>query len=119
VPSPGHAGLGDRVGPTARVMARIDSTQSNCRIRQGRRIPKVIQSATKKALITGISGQDGSYLAELLLDKGCEVHGIVRRSSTFNTQRIDHLYRDPHEEGVRLFNHYADLADPVALTRLL
>jgi GDPmannose 4,6-dehydratase len=74
---------------------------------------------TKKALITGISGQDGSYLAELLLEKGYEVHGIVRRSSTFNTHRIDHLYRDPHEEGVRLFTHYADLADPVALTRLL
>lgn len=73
----------------------------------------------KKALITGISGQDGSYLAELLLAKGYEVHGIIRRSSSFNTGRIDHLYRDPHEEGVRLFNHYADLADPVALTRLL
>ncbi len=73
----------------------------------------------KKALITGISGQDGSYLAELLLDKGYEVHGIIRRSSSFNTHRIDHLYRDPHEEGVRLFNHYGDLADPVALIRLL
>ncbi len=73
----------------------------------------------KKALITGISGQDGSYLAELLLDKGYEVHGIIRRSSSFNTDRIDHLYRDPHEVGVRLFNHYADLADPVALSRLL
>ena len=73
----------------------------------------------KKALITGISGQDGSYLAELLLDKGYEVHGIIRRSSSFNTDRIDHLYRDPHEEGVRLFNHYADLADPVAMSRLL
>jgi GDPmannose 4,6-dehydratase len=74
---------------------------------------------TKKALITGISGQDGSYLAELLLDKGYEVHGIVRRSSSFNTGRIDHLYHDPHEEGVRLFTHYGDLADPVALTKLL
>jgi GDPmannose 4,6-dehydratase len=73
----------------------------------------------KKALITGISGQDGSYLAELLLGKGYEVHGIIRRSSSFNTGRIDHLYRDPHEEGVRLFNHYADLADPVALSRIL
>jgi GDPmannose 4,6-dehydratase len=73
----------------------------------------------KKALVTGISGQDGSYLAELLLEKGYEVHGIVRRSSSFNTARIDHLYRDPHEEGVRLFTHYGDLADPVALTRLL
>ena len=73
----------------------------------------------KKALITGISGQDGSYLAELLLDKGYEVHGIVRRSSSFNTGRIDHLYRDPHERGVRLLTHYGDLADPVALTRRL
>lgn len=73
----------------------------------------------KKALITGITGQDGSYLAELLLAKGYEVHGIIRRSSSFNTGRIDHLYRDPHEKGVRLFTHYADLADPVALTRLL
>jgi GDPmannose 4,6-dehydratase len=73
----------------------------------------------KKALITGISGQDGSYLAELLLEKGYEVHGLIRRSSSFNTQRIDHLYQDPHEEGVRLFTHYGDLGDPVALTHLL
>jgi GDPmannose 4,6-dehydratase len=72
-----------------------------------------------KALITGLSGQDGSYLAELLLDKGYEVHGIVRRSSSFNTGRIDHLYRDPHEEGVSLFTHYGDLSDPVSLTRLI
>jgi GDPmannose 4,6-dehydratase len=72
-----------------------------------------------KALITGISGQDGSYLAELLLEKGYEVHGIIRRSSSFNTDRIDHLYRDPHEEGVRLFTHYGDLADSVSLTKLL
>jgi GDPmannose 4,6-dehydratase len=73
----------------------------------------------RKALVTGISGQDGSYLAELLLSKGYEVHGIVRRSSSFNTDRIDHLYRDPHERGVRLFTHYGDLTDPVALTKLL
>jgi GDPmannose 4,6-dehydratase len=73
----------------------------------------------KRALITGISGQDGSYLAELLLEKGYEVHGIVRRSSSFNTDRIDHLYRDPHEEGVRLFTHYGDLSDSVALVKLL
>jgi GDPmannose 4,6-dehydratase len=72
-----------------------------------------------RALITGISGQDGSYLAELLLAKGYEVHGIVRRSSSFNTDRVDHLYRDPHESDVRLFTHYGDLSDPVALTRLL
>jgi GDPmannose 4,6-dehydratase len=73
----------------------------------------------KKALITGITGQAGSYLAELLLDRGYEVHGVVRRSSSFNTARIDHLYHDPHEEGVRLFTHYGDLSDPVALTRLI
>jgi GDPmannose 4,6-dehydratase len=76
-------------------------------------------SQPRKALVTGISGQDGSYLAELLLAKGYEVHGIVRRSSSFNTDRIDHLYRDPHELGVRLFTHYGDLSDPVALTKLL
>ncbi len=73
----------------------------------------------RKALLTGITGQDGSYLAEHLLDSGYEVHGIVRRSSSFNTARIDHLYRDPHEEGVRLFTHHGDLSDPVALTRLI
>src|SRR5919205_3764264 len=73
----------------------------------------------KRALITGITGQDGSYLAELLLEKGYEVHGIVRRSSSFNTDRIDHLYHDPHESGVRLFTHYGDLSDSVALVKLL
>jgi GDPmannose 4,6-dehydratase len=72
-----------------------------------------------KALVTGITGQDGSYLAELLLEKGYEVHGIVRRSSTFNTDRIDHLYHDPHEAGVRMFTHYGDLSDSVSLTKLL
>jgi GDPmannose 4,6-dehydratase len=75
--------------------------------------------APKKALVTGISGQDGSYLAELLLGKGYEVHGVIRRSSSFNTDRIDHLYRDPHEAGVRMFTHYGDLSDPAALIRLL
>src|SRR4051794_8607992 len=74
---------------------------------------------SKRALITGISGQDGSYLAEFLLEKGYEVHGIVRRSSSFNTDRIDHLYHDPHEQGVRLFTHYGDLADATALIKLL
>jgi GDPmannose 4,6-dehydratase len=73
----------------------------------------------KKALITGITGQDGSYLAELLLEKGYEVHGIIRRSSSFNTDRLEHLYHDPHEEGVHLFNHYGDLADATALVKLL
>ncbi|NLX23986.1 MAG: GDP-mannose 4,6-dehydratase [Phycisphaerae bacterium] len=73
----------------------------------------------KKALITGITGQDGSYLAEFLLSKGYEVHGIIRRASTFNTSRIDHLYRDPHISGVRLFLHYGDLADSSNLAKLL
>ncbi|MEX2381200.1 MAG: GDP-mannose 4,6-dehydratase [Opitutales bacterium] len=73
----------------------------------------------KKALITGITGQDGSYLAELLLQKGYEVHGIIRRASTFNTDRIDHLYRDPHVNDVRLFLHYGDLADSVRMVKLL
>ena len=68
-----------------------------------------------KALITGVTGQDGSYLAELLLDKGYEVHGLIRRSSQFNTQRIDHLYVDPHEAETRLFLHYADLTDGSSL----
>ncbi|MEM7452731.1 MAG: GDP-mannose 4,6-dehydratase [Planctomycetota bacterium] len=74
---------------------------------------------TKKALITGITGQDGSYLAELLLEKGYEVHGIVRRSSTFNTDRIDHIYKDPHEADARLFLHYGDLTDGQNLTNLV
>ena len=73
----------------------------------------------KKALITGITGQDGSYLADLLLAKGYEVHGIIRRASTFNTSRIDHLYQDPHVNGVRLFLHYGDLADSVNLVKLI
>jgi GDPmannose 4,6-dehydratase len=73
----------------------------------------------RRALITGITGQDGSYLAELLLEKGYVVHGIVRRASTFNTERIDHLYRDPHSPDARLFLHYGDLADSSALRRIL
>ncbi len=73
----------------------------------------------KKALITGITGQDGSYLADLLLAKGYEVHGIIRRASTFNTSRIDHLYQDPHVNDVRLFLHYGDLADSVNLVKLI
>lgn len=74
---------------------------------------------TKTALITGITGQDGSYLAELLLQKGYEVHGIKRRSSSFNTQRIDHLYQDPHEPDPRLKLHYGDLTDSSNLTRII
>jgi GDPmannose 4,6-dehydratase len=73
----------------------------------------------KTALITGITGQDGSYLAELLLAKGYEVHGVVRRSSSFNSGRIDHLYRDPHETGVKLFLHYGDLNDASSINKLL
>jgi len=73
----------------------------------------------KKALITGITGQDGSYLAELLLEKGYEVHGIIRRASTFNTHRIDHLYKDPHAEGGRFFLHYGDLGDSSVLNSIL
>ena len=73
----------------------------------------------KKALITGITGQDGSYLAELLLEKGYEVHGIIRRASTFNTERIEHLYKDPHLHGARLFGHYGDLSDSSNLNRVL
>ena len=73
----------------------------------------------KKAFLTGITGQDGSYLAEFLLEKGYEVHGLIRRSSTFNTDRIDHLYHDRHESGAKLFLHYGDLSDASNLNRLL
>jgi GDPmannose 4,6-dehydratase len=73
----------------------------------------------KKALISGITGQDGSYLAEVLLAKGYEVHGIIRRSSSFNTDRIDHLYQDPHVHGIRLFLHYGDLSDSASLMKFL
>ena len=72
----------------------------------------------KRAFITGITGQDGSYLTELLLDKGYEVHGLIRRASTFNTGRIDHLYQDSHIEGVSLFLHYGDLTVASNLSRL-
>ncbi len=73
----------------------------------------------KRALITGITGQDGSYLAEFLLSKGYEVHGLIRRASTFNTQRIDHIYVDPHTPRARLFLHYGDLSDAGQLTHLI
>lgn len=75
--------------------------------------------SAKRAFITGITGQDGSYLAELLLSKGYEIHGMIRRSSSFNTQRIDHLYQDPHIIGTRLFLHYADLTDAGRLSKLM
>ena len=73
----------------------------------------------KKALITGITGQDGSYLAEFLLDKGYEVHGIKRRASSLNTQRVDHIYEDPHVTNARFKLHYGDLTDTSNLTRLI
>src|SRR6266481_1532576 len=73
----------------------------------------------KRALISGITGQDGAYLAELLLSKGYEVHGIKRRSSLFNTDRIDHLYQDPHEDKVKLKLHYGDLTDSVNVIRII
>ncbi|RYD91241.1 MAG: NAD-dependent epimerase/dehydratase family protein, partial [Sphingobacteriales bacterium] len=73
----------------------------------------------KKALITGVTGQDGAYLTELLLSKGYEVHGIKRRSSLFNTDRIDHLYQDPHDIGRNLILHYGDLSDSTNLIRII
>ena len=73
----------------------------------------------KKAIITGITGQDGSYLAELLLEKGYEVHGIKRRSSSFNTSRIDHLYQDPHENNRNFILHHGDLTDTSCLIRII
>ena len=74
---------------------------------------------TKKALITGITGQDGSYLAEFLLNKGYEVHGLKRRASSFNTNRIDHLYQDPNESKPKLFLHYGDLTDSTNLIKVI
>ena len=76
-------------------------------------------TATKVALITGVTGQDGAYLAELLLKKGYEVHGIKRRSSLFNTDRIDHLYQDPHVDGRHFTLHYGDLTDSTSLVRII
>ena len=85
----------------------------------GRHIFRLGALMVKRALITGITGQDGSYLAELLLDKGYEVHGIKRRSSSLNTQRIDHIYQDPHEDDPDLILHYGDLTDSSNLTRIM
>src|SRR5271163_4251728 len=78
-----------------------------------------LHSVSKTALITGITGQDGAYLAEFLLGKGYSVHGIKRRASLFNTERIDHLYQDPHEQNVRLKLHYGDLTDATNLIRII
>ncbi|HWS49040.1 MAG TPA: GDP-mannose 4,6-dehydratase, partial [Candidatus Methanoperedens sp.] len=72
-----------------------------------------------KALITGITGQDGSYLAEFLLKKGYEVHGIIRRTSNFNTNRIDHIYVDPHQKSKKLFLHYGDLSEATVIDKLI
>jgi GDPmannose 4,6-dehydratase len=91
-------------------------------MRDLRQEPIVMGTASesrRKALITGITGQDGSYLAELLLDKGYEVHGLIRRSSSFNTDRIEHLYKDPHHPETRLFLHYGDLVDGTGLREVL
>ena len=75
--------------------------------------------ANKRALITGVTGQDGSYLAELLLEKGYEVHGIKRRSSSFNTQRLDHIYKDPHDSNNQFHLHFGDMADSTNLIRIV
>ena len=78
-----------------------------------------MENKNKVAFITGITGQDGSYLAELLLEKGYEVHGLKRRSSSFNTSRIDNLYQDPHEEDPKFFLHYGDLIDSTNIMKLI
>jgi GDPmannose 4,6-dehydratase len=83
-----------------------------------KQIPIVTRQKMKKALITGVTGQDGAYLADLLLQKGYEVHGIKRRTSLFNTDRIDHLYQDPHEKKVRMFLHHGDMTDSSSLVRI-
>ena len=80
---------------------------------------EIIENYMKKTLITGITGQDGSFLAKFLLQKGYEVHGIKRRASSFNTERIDYLYQDPHEENARFFLHYGDLSDSTNLIRII
>ena len=74
---------------------------------------------SKKALITGITGQDGSYLAEFLLEKGYEVHGIKRRSSSFNTKRIDHIYEEPHSKSRNFFLHYGDITDSTSVSKII
>ena len=120
-----HAHRGGEVNHRTRagcpIFCHHAAARDHERVRGERTAPRLprVAGTQKRALITGISGQDGSYLAELLLEKGYEVHGIIRRSSSFNTDRIDHLYHDPHEQGVRLFTHYGDLSDSVALVKLL
>ncbi len=110
---PGRAGV--RLEGAHRVRGRASRDRGVVRAAPAR----IGARQVKKALITGITGQDGSYLAELLLEKGYEVHGIVRRASTFNTGRVDHIYRDPHLPGTRLFLHYGDLNDASSLNTIL
>src|SRR2546426_5553480 len=115
---PAPSPLGDNPAaerPAARRPAATGASVVRRPLRQRDRGPDV----TKKALVTGITGQDGSYLAELLLAKGYEVHGLIRRSSSFTTGRIDHLYEDPHEPSVRFFLHYSDLTDSSSLVTWL
>src|ERR1700761_9770714 len=91
----------------------------NKRLGAGRARMMADEGRGKSALITGVTGQDGAYLAELLLAKGYIVHGLKRRSSSFNTARVDHLYRDPHGSGVRFFLHYGDMTDATNLIRIV
>src|SRR3954471_23225650 len=108
-----------RSGPRTGPRAELAVAPAGCdRISPVRR-PMRGGPMARRALITGITGQDGSYLAELLLAKGYVVHGLRRRSSTFNSSRIEHLYQDPHDPDTRLFLHYADLSDGARLIRLL
>src|SRR6202048_2996788 len=103
-----------RSGSLSGSNRRKSQKKKNTRLKINRR-----SILPKRALVTGITGQDGSYLAELLLAKDYEVHGVIRRASTFNTERIDHIYQDPHGEGVRLFLHYGDLSTAEQLTNLI
>lgn len=107
------------IGPSAPQLAPIEQRENMSNSSAPTVDDRAGGQPAKKALITGVTGQDGSYLAEFLLEKDYEVHGIIRRSSSFNTGRVDHLYKDPHEPDAQFFTHYADLSDPVALTRLL
>src|SRR5471030_2213224 len=108
-------------------MLALACSASRCDCQQERRprdmppsdAEATVPSSRKIALVTGITGQDGSYLAELLLSKGYEVHGLIRRASTFNTERLDRIYQDPHDSDVRLRLHYGDLHDGVGLVNLL
>ena len=111
-----------RPGPSGTFLALQRQALLRRKVRAERRLSgagPLILNGMKKALITGVSGQDGSFLAELLVKKGYEVHGLLRRASTFNTHRLDGIYRDPHEAGVRFFMHYGDLSDSGSLNHLI